>query len=161
MSYPFVKKPLQMEKNESGMIPVLSVSPVKQDHTLLQGILNRRESKWVLNKRATLRSALTTLRQRRFPIVICECDLLPGSWKAVLEQLSRDPVHPYLIVTSRLADDRLWAEALNLGAYDVLAKPFDSQEVSRVVDSAWHHWRNTNFGGTGAVPEPLPAAAGM
>jgi len=36
-------------------------------------------------------------------------------------------------VTSRLADERLWAEALNLGAYDVLAKPFDSTEAMRVV----------------------------
>jgi CheY-like chemotaxis protein len=40
------------------------------------------------------------------------------------------PDPPMLIVTSRLADDYLWAEALNLGAYDVLAKPFDASEVS-------------------------------
>jgi FixJ family two-component response regulator len=43
-------------------------------------------------------------------------------------------------VTSRLADEYLWAEALNLGAYDVLAKPFDTSEVMRVVASAWRHW---------------------
>jgi hypothetical protein len=35
-------------------------------------------------------------------------------------------------VTSRLADERLWAEALNLGAWDVLAKPFDADEVIRI-----------------------------
>ena len=45
-----------------------------------------------------------------------------------------------LIVTSRLADDRLWAEALNLGAYDVLAKPFERMELVRSVSSAWLHW---------------------
>ena len=42
-----------------------------------------------------------------------------------------------MIVTSRLADERLWAEALNLGAYDVLAKPFDRTEAMRVVAAAW------------------------
>ena len=47
---------------------------------------------------------------------------------------------PSLIVTSRLADERLWAEALNLGAYDVLAKPFDSTEAMRVVGAAWRAW---------------------
>jgi FixJ family two-component response regulator len=47
---------------------------------------------------------------------------------------------PSLIVTSRLADDRLWAEALNLGAYDVLAKPFERLELVRSVSSAWLHW---------------------
>jgi DNA-binding response OmpR family regulator len=35
-----------------------------------------------------------------------------------------------------LADDYLWSEALNLGAYDVLAKPFDVEEVVRTVDAA-------------------------
>jgi DNA-binding response OmpR family regulator len=45
-----------------------------------------------------------------------------------------------LIVTSRLADEKLWAEALNLGAYDVLAKPFDLSELVRSVNLAWLHW---------------------
>jgi FixJ family two-component response regulator len=50
------------------------------------------------------------------------------------------PNAPSFIVTSRLADDRLWAEALNLGAYDVLAKPFERLELVRSVSSAWLHW---------------------
>ncbi len=58
----------------------------------------------------------------------------------MLEHLSTLPDTPLLIVTSRLADDSLWAEALNLGAYDVLAKPFDATEVARVVSMAWQHW---------------------
>jgi DNA-binding response OmpR family regulator len=50
------------------------------------------------------------------------------------------PDPPPLIVTSRLADERLWVEALNLGAFDVLAKPFDSTEAMRVVGAAWRAW---------------------
>jgi len=41
-----------------------------------------------------------------------------------------------------MADDALWAEVLNLGGYNVLAKPFDSREVFRVVGNAWLHWKN-------------------
>jgi FixJ family two-component response regulator len=52
------------------------------------------------------------------------------------------PNAPSLIVVSKLADDRLWAEALNLGAWDVLAKPFNHIEVIRSVKSAWQHWRD-------------------
>jgi DNA-binding response OmpR family regulator len=48
-----------------------------------------------------------------------------------------------LIVTSDLADDRLWAEALNLGAYDVLAKPFRAAEVFRTVSLAWRQWKDS------------------
>ena len=38
---------------------------------------------------------------------------------------------------SRLADEALWAEVLNLGGYDLLASPFDPIEVDRVVTLAW------------------------
>jgi DNA-binding response OmpR family regulator len=43
---------------------------------------------------------------------------------------------PVLVVTSNVADESLWAEVLNLGGYDVLAQPFDGEEVARVIGSA-------------------------
>jgi FixJ family two-component response regulator len=73
-------------------------------------------------------------------VVVCEQDLTPGSWKEMLDQVTILPYPPSLIVTSRLADERLWAEALNLGAFDVLAKPFDRTEAMRVVGAAWRAW---------------------
>ena len=69
-------------------------------------------------------------------------NLLPGTWRDMLERIGRLPQPPFLIVTSRLADGHLWAEALNLGAYDVLAKPFDRNEVVRIVSLAWLHWKD-------------------
>jgi hypothetical protein len=59
--------------------------------------------------------------------VICERSLPDGEWKDLLGKT------PRLIVTSYAADESLWAEVLNLGGYDVLAQPFDEQEVRRVV----------------------------
>ena len=47
------------------------------------------------------------------------------------------PTTPLVVVASRLADEYLWVEALNLGAHDVLTKPFDSTEVVRVLTTAW------------------------
>jgi len=47
-----------------------------------------------------------------------------------------------LVVTSRLADDALWAEVLNMGGYDVLAVPLDSEEVMRVIGAALRHVDN-------------------
>jgi hypothetical protein len=49
----------------------------------------------------------------------------------------QDPVPIPLIVASRLADDKLWAEVLNLGGSDVLALRFDHDEVIRSVSLAW------------------------
>jgi DNA-binding response OmpR family regulator len=58
----------------------------------------------------------------------------------VLDQVTILPDPPSFIVTSRLADERLWAEALNFGAFDVLAKPFDRAEALRVIGAAWRAW---------------------
>jgi len=39
----------------------------------------------------------------------------------MLDHLTLLPQPAYLIVSSRLGDNHLWAEALNIGGYDVLA----------------------------------------
>jgi hypothetical protein len=52
------------------------------------------------------------------------------------------PHHPLLVVTSRLADEYLWVEVLNLDGHDVLAKPFRAAEAQRVLESGWRIWAN-------------------
>jgi DNA-binding response OmpR family regulator len=128
------------------IIRVLSISPMEEDHFFLQNILNRLQGtvdprrKFAPTSCTTLVSGLAALRKRQFEVVVCERDLTPGSWKDVLEQTIILPDPPSFIVTSRLVDELLWAEALNLGAYDVLAKPFDRTEAIRVVGAAWRAW---------------------
>lgn len=75
-------------------------------------------------------------------VIVCERDLPDGSWKDIVEVAASLPGRPPVIVTSRLADDYLWAEVLNLGGYDVLRKPLDRGEVHRSVGLAWQHWAN-------------------
>lgn len=65
----------------------------------------------------------------------------PAGWRQMLNLIENLPAPPYVIVTSRLADDRLWSEALHLGAYDVLARPFAAVEVIRVLRVAWLRWQ--------------------
>ena len=77
----------------------------------------------------------------------------------ILENILLLPDPPVLIVTSP-ADEYLWAEALNVGAYDVLVKPFDASEVVRVLDSAWGHWTDLHFHNQVRHPQ-LRAATGV
>ncbi|MGO9258432.1 MAG: response regulator [Bryobacteraceae bacterium] len=135
-----MEKQLTAETNTTGIVTVLSVSPLAEDHLSLQQFFNR--SKWELYKTDSLRSALALLHTREIGVVICERDLSPGTWIDMLEGLRLSQDAPPLIVTSRVADERLWAEALNLGAYDVLAKPFERTELVRSVSLAWLHWRH-------------------
>jgi len=124
---------------ETACNTVLSVSRNHEDCASLERIF---ESGWTVIASATVASALAVLREMSIPIVICDCDISSGTWGEMLDHLSRLLDPPLLIVTSRLADERLWAEALNLGAWDVLAKPFDADEVIRVVSIAGQHWQD-------------------
>jgi DNA-binding NtrC family response regulator len=122
-----------------GTDPVDAVSLERIFHTSGWRAYNNTE--WTLITRVTLTSAFSALREMPIPIVLCDCDLMLGTWRDMLDYISALPDPPLLIVTSRPADERLWAEAPNLGAYDVLAKPFDATEVIRILSLAWQHWQ--------------------
>ena len=68
-------------------------------------------------------------------------ELPDGTWKDLLEQIVCMKYAPELVVSSRMADEVLWSEALNLGAYSVLSKPLDMKEVFHVVSFAWLNWK--------------------
>jgi hypothetical protein len=71
-------------------------------------------------------------------VVICEDGLPNGGWKPLLKYLDKMENRPSLVICSRLADERLWAEVLNLGAFDLLlGAPFETEEAFRVTQSAW------------------------
>jgi DNA-binding response OmpR family regulator len=121
-------------------VTILAISPFKGDHTFLQNTFSH--SKWHIRGAGSLREARNWLRENSMYVVICEKQLPDCTWREILEELAAMKNPPPLIVTSLLADERLWAEVLNLGGYDVLMKPFDPQEVVRVVSLAWRHLKN-------------------
>lgn len=143
-----MKKPTAIDTGDTGSPTVLSVSQNGADDGRLERIFRESalthytNSEWTLVTRPTLPSSVSVLRETPISIVLCESELFPGTWREVLEQIQLLPDPPLLIVTSRLADEHLWAEALNLGAYDVLTKPFDAREVIRVLNAARHYWQH-------------------
>ena len=126
--------------NRTESVAILFLSPLEDDPASLQGIVGHSGCKMFSANH--LVAALDILQQHDISVVLCERDLMPGTWLDLLHHLTQLPHPPSLIVTSRLANDRLWAEALNLGAWDVLAKPFDRFEVLRSVEAAWQHWQD-------------------
>ena len=121
------------------IVRVLLISPHDEDHRHLREIL--RHSNWQQYGACTHAEALALLRETPIPVVICESELPDGSWRDVLSHFGRMSCPPSLVVTSRLADDVLWSEVLNLGGYNVLAKPLEMKEVFHVVSLAWLLWK--------------------
>src|SRR4051812_22677119 len=123
---------------------ILSLSASTEDHIAVRQSLSRIPCQ--VQTAESCRSAFGILRYGRISIVVCERDLPDGSWRDVLERLESSPERPLLIVTSWLADEWLWAEVLNLGGYDVLAKPFNVDETRHVLETAYLGRRDRNRG---------------
>lgn len=121
-------------------IGVLAILPTREDQASLKNIFQH--SRWKLHPVEVLDHARPMIDELATGVVISDCRLPDGRWQDVLCELQGRPVEPLLIVASRLADDGLWAEVLNRGGFDVLATPFQAQEVTRCVSLAWQHWRD-------------------
>ena len=114
---------------------ILSVSPFPSDHEAVEAGVP--PGHYQVLQAGDLTAALSMMQD--VCIVVCEQNLIGASWIDMLHRLRQRLNPPLLIVTSHLADERLWAEALNLGAWDVLAKPLVKAEVNRSIEQALRH----------------------
>ena len=137
---------------------VLLISPVEQDHEILRDLFA--EQNWTLFSTHSCGSASRLLRQEDVPVVMTERDLPLGDWRDVLEIMQFLPHRPLVIVMSLHADERLWADALNRGAYDVLTKPLDRTEIVRVLNLAWSHCKQATPSQAKSIQAPPQKAAG-
>lgn len=84
----------------------------------------------------SLQQARAQLRQDDYDVLLTEAALPDGNWLDALHLARECPNDLQVIVTDPHADARLWSEALNLGAYDLIAQPFYEPEVRRILYNA-------------------------
>ena len=115
-------------------VSALLVGEYENERLFLQRIF--RDAGWRLWEAPDRSGALDCLSRYPVQVVISQKDGPRWHWKEVLHDLCSLGRPPQLIVTSRTADDQLWAEVLNVGGYDVLPQPLNRDEVERVVAAA-------------------------
>jgi DNA-binding NtrC family response regulator len=69
-------------------------------------------------------------------VVITDVSLSDGNWCDIFRYLVDNGFYASVVVSSRLADERLWSEVLWRGAYDVLVEPYEATEVRRIMEGA-------------------------
>ena len=126
---------------------VLFISGRRSDARLLSGMLH--ELPMTLNHAPSLRQARTNLYLEEYDVILTEAALPDGKWLDVLHLVRESPQETQVIVTDPQADAQFWSEALNLGAYDLLAQPFYEPEVRRILSNACSR----------ALPQSLTMAA--
>jgi DNA-binding NtrC family response regulator len=113
---------------------VLFISPQKHDAETISRML---ESACVSCEHVSdCREARSRLAGNAYGAILTEAYLPDGNWKDVFDLAVDLPAQPVVVVTHCVADDRFWAEVLNMGCYDVLAQPFDTREVQRILSLA-------------------------
>jgi len=113
---------------------VLFVCAAGCDHPSLETI--GRQAGWNFCHATDSAHVLRTWNRMRPAVVVCSSDQPGLDWRGLWRELREQPNPPAFILCSRLADERLWMEALNLGVCDVVRLPFDPAELLRSLSLA-------------------------
>jgi len=113
---------------------VLFVSSHREDATVLSRMLGSLPVP--LEHVSDLQHASATIQAEPYQVILTEAILPDGTWRDIVDISRRVTPAPAVIVTDASADACFWAEALNLGAYDLIAQPFAAAEVRRILSSA-------------------------
>ena len=103
------KEEARPDQSERGSLTILVISSL-EDFLLLAPMFDRPSFK-LLGVR-TCRDGCNILRQRFVPVVISDRNLPDGSWRDVLCAAESFEHPSHLVVTTQLADERLWAGKL-------------------------------------------------
>lgn len=71
-----------------------------------------------------------------YDLLLVDAELPDGSWRDLLQFILGSKRTCEVIVCSRCGDEQLWAEVFQCGGYDLIAEPYDPQEILRIVRSA-------------------------
>jgi DNA-binding NtrC family response regulator len=71
-----------------------------------------------------------------FDLAFVDSELCDGSWRDLLQFVIASRSHCEVVVCARCGDERLWAEVIQCGAFDLVPEPMERQEVLRIMRSA-------------------------
>jgi two-component system response regulator PilR (NtrC family) len=91
-----------------------------------------------------------------FPLVFAETQLPDGTWADILALAEKAARPVNVIVVARLVDTRFYVEAIEAGAFDYIAPPFNSTDVRYVMRTALDDViaRRTSQHGSARAAEP-------
>lgn len=121
------------------VVTVLLLSPEERDHRYFGSVFAR--TNWRLRRAYTIEEALELLAREPIGVIVAEERLASGSWRTILRGLRRVPCPPRIVLAAPAANPEVAAELLERGGWDVVARPFDAQEVLECVSAAWLSWK--------------------
>jgi len=119
----------------SGQVSILLAHNGTSHMRALRFALEEQSIKWQHVK--SCQDLRRTLDEIRHPCVIFTDVALPdGTWTDVLAITTRTRIPVNVVLVARLADTRLYVEAIEKGAFDFVVPPFSGQDLNHVLRCA-------------------------
>ncbi len=78
-------------------------------------------------------------------VLLTDYTLPDGNWRTAMAVAKKVAFACETVVTSRIADERMWAEVLNLGAFDLIPQPIDPADALGLCTGAWRRVKSTRY----------------
>lgn len=126
---------------DDAKISVLAVGMGGRERQTLEELAS--EAKLELAFAETWKDSVTLLRHTPSAVVLCDRDIPDTSWRTAIEDLARVAPRSCVVLVSPVNDEYLWQEVVQHGGFDVIIKPFRSDQIRRRIDHAWLFWKST------------------
>ena len=73
---------------------------------------------------------------QHYDLILADAELPDGSWRNLMLFAQNSGLRCEMIICARELEQQLWAEVIQCGAYDMIAEPYDSQEVIPIIQRA-------------------------
>ncbi len=132
-----VNRLLTAEPDREEKITVLVITGANEDRESLE--MFARRVGWDIRAAGSCESALENLPKARTAVILCDRNLAGVDWRDALEKLAAAASRCAIVLMSPVNDEYLWEEVIRLGGYDVLVKPLQEDQTTRVVNLAWSY----------------------
>lgn len=120
---------------ENATVTVVGVSGSAQIRRAIDALLTR--AGWSCRHVENCEEALKTVKATGARVVVTDTDLSDGTWRDLVDAARQQADPPAVVVTSRHADEALWTDVIEHGAFDLVSVPGESGEFLRVVRLAF------------------------
>ena len=108
------------------------------DRAVVSAFCRRRD--WEVSFARTCPEAVAVMERIQAQILLLDRDLAGEDWKETMTAFASSSGRTCIMLISRAVDAYLWNEVVRNGGYEVLTKPLQEEDVSRVVTLAWSYW---------------------
>ena len=124
----------------AAITPVVALVVSDQDRQALRDISDHEPFEmYFAQSRVEAWDAMSRLSS---PVILYDRDWPGAEWRTTVHTFASSPLRSCVILASRVADDYLRQELFRCKGYDLLAKPFQAEDVTRALNLALSYWRS-------------------